>query len=324
MITPNATHYPYASFRQNDDYDDNDEDVITDKTSISTMTLISSSPDPFCPKSIKQSQNFLWEHQDQLNALISLCNNEVPNDQKKEKDMEVKEGPVLGKCREPLFNESTKEPSVPTTNNSKFLLHQACYLYPTNLSVIRSALILEVSSLQIRVPTPVMRSHSPYGSNNSTKRCKKQTLLPSLPLHIAIHNQGSLEVLKYLTMASPDVVAMKDGPEECNAISALLYQGRFDSTLLAMLLKWNQGALSVVDHFQNTSLHVACSQGAPFEIVYMIYNAYPEAFCQRNGMGQMPIQVAQTNGLSTIDVIDFLQELLESPLELNACHLDSV
>jgi hypothetical protein len=258
----------------------------------------------------RQSQRF----PDKLRDFISIRSKDISSEQKVDIGL-----CTVGQCKEHFLSENIMDRSVLT---SKHLLHQACYLYPTNLLVIRSALILEVSSLQTRIPTPVKRSHPLFGGKNPLKRFKKETLLPSLPLHIAIHNQGSLEVLKYLTIASPDVVAMKDGPEDCTAISAVLYQGRFDCTLLTMLVQWNQEALSVVDHFQNTSLHVACAQGAPFDIVHMIYYAYPKALCQRNGMGQTPIHIAQINGLCTLKVIDFLQELLEHQLERNACHLD--
>jgi hypothetical protein len=203
-------------------------------------------------------------------------------------------------------------------SSSKLLLHQACHLFPTNPAVVCSALILDQSSLYKRV-----RMSEQVNNNAGFTVAQKSKLQPmsSLPLHIAIEYKASKEVLQHLTEAGPEIVAWNDGPNDCNAISALLYQKRFDLDIHTMLLRLQPEALLVVDRFQNTSLHVACSQGASLELVDKIYQAYPKALSQKNMLGLTPLQISQQSSLCSIEVNDFLNELSVYPLECNAHHL---
>jgi hypothetical protein len=210
----------------------------------------------------------------------------------------------------------TPRSSIKTSQGS--LLHQACLLYSQTLSVVKSALLLEKANLRKRVPTPeYFEIKHTYPQR---KRIKRDSSL-TLPLHIAIEYQGSSEVIKCLAQVAPDVIALKDGPNDCNAISAVLYQRRFDSDLLALLIRMNSYALQVVDRYQNTSLHVACAHGAPLEIIQSLCKGYPDALLQINIAGLNPLQVGQQNNLCPIAVIDFLQDLTMSPLEQQSCHL---
>jgi ankyrin repeat protein len=201
------------------------------------------------------------------------------------------------------------------TDASKFLLHQACLLFPTNLPVVFSAVILDPSNLYNRVRI----SELSYSASKKNK--SKSDPSSSLPLHIAIECRGSFEVLQHLALAAPEIIAWKDGPNDCNAISALLHQKRFDLDILSMFIRKNREALLVVDRLQNTSLHVACAQGAPLELVTMLYEGHPEALGQRNMSGHTPLQISQQNGLCSIEVNDFLHDLSLYPLECNAHHL---
>jgi hypothetical protein len=203
-------------------------------------------------------------------------------------------------------------------DSSRLLLHQACHIFPTNPAVVCSALILDESNLYKRA----RMSEQIYSNSgfNVLQKSRHQAL-SSLPLHIAIECRGSLDVLQSLTQAAPEIVAWKDGPNDCNAISALLYQRRFDLDILSMLIRLQSEALLVVDRLQNTSLHVACAQGAPLELVDKLYQAYPQALFQKNMLGLTPLQISQQSGLCSIEVNDFLNELSMYLLECNAHHL---
>jgi ankyrin repeat protein len=155
---------------------------------------------------------------------------------------------------------------------------------------------------------------------NTTQKLESKNF-SSLPLHIAIEYKGSLDVLQHLTQAAPEIVAWKDGPNNCNAISALLYQKRFDMEVISMLIRMHSEALLITDRLQNTSLHVACAQGAPLALVDLLCEAYPQALLQRNILGLTPLQISQQNGLCSIEVSDYLHEMLTYPLEFNADHL---
>jgi hypothetical protein len=197
------------------------------------------------------------------------------------------------------------------------LLHQACYLYPTTLAVVNSALGVEKSNLRRRVPTP---APPPPDLNNPNKRHKRLESF-SLPLHIAIDRNASTEVLRALVEMAPDVIAMTDGPDASNAISALLQKKCRKLDVISMVVKANPDALKIVDRHDNTSLHVACAQGAPLDIVELIYAAYPDAMYTKNFHGQNPLDVAQRTNVCPLDVIDFIQQLVSNSLESNAAHL---
>jgi hypothetical protein len=198
------------------------------------------------------------------------------------------------------------------------LLHQACFLCSQSLSVVKFALLLETANLRRRVPTPQLVDAILDSSRR--KRFKRGVSL-TLPIHIAIEYQGSFEVIKFLAEVAPDVIALTDGPNDCNAVSAMLYQRRFDYNLLSLLIKMNSYSLQVVDRYNNTSLHVACAHGAPLEVIEKLCKIYPKALLQNNLAGLNPLQVGQQNNLCSINVIDLLQDLTLNPLEQQCCHL---
>ena len=203
------------------------------------------------------------------------------------------------------------------------LLHQACYLYPTTLAVVSSALGVEKTNVRRRVTTPASPPTDP--SSNPKKRQKMQKMQESfsLPLHIAIDRNGSMEVLRALAEIGPDVVAMTDGPDACNAISAFLCKKSQDLEIIQMLVKVNPEAVNGLDRYANTCLHVACAQGASLEIVEFLYAtlSHGAIMSQPNFHGQSPLDVAQQISVCPLEVIDFLQEVVSDSLEKFAAHL---
>mmetsp|Transcript_3303 Transcript_3303/g.5397 ORF Transcript_3303/g.5397 Transcript_3303/m.5397 type:complete len:564 (+) Transcript_3303:299-1990(+) len=194
------------------------------------------------------------------------------------------------------------------------LLHQACYLYPTTLAVVNSALGVETNNVRRRVPTPAASIVA--GSNN--KKRKHESF--SLPLHITLDKEGSKDVVAALTKAGPDVVAMTDGPDACTAVSVALYKNCSVETI-SLLVKANPMALKEVDRHQNTSLHVGCSKGASLEVMKLLYVTYPKALTMKNFHGQNPLNVAQRTTVCPLNVIDFFQSLVDEALERKASHL---
>jgi hypothetical protein len=211
----------------------------------------------------------------------------------------------------------------PVSTPSFSLLHQACYLYPSTLAVVNSALGVDKANLRRRVATPAPpgTATTTNDSDNGPNKRQKRPDSFSLPLHIAVDRDGSLEVLRALAEASPDVVAMTDGPVSCNAISAHLYKKYHNLGIISMLIKANPEAVKVPDRYKHTCLHVACAQGAPLEIVELIYTSYPDALQIENFHGQRPLEVAERTGICPLNVIDFIQKLVCDPLERKASHL---
>lgn len=235
--------------------------------------------------------------------------------------------PLEPTMRKRPTNRVTPSPPVLTSIVSTpaiSLLHQACYLYPKTLAVVNSALGVDKANLRRRVATPApsaaATTTTPDTNDGPNKRQKRPESF-SLPLHIAIDRDGSLEVLQALAEQAPDVIAMTDGPVSCNAISAHLYKKYHKLGIISMLIKANPEALRVPDRYKHTCLHVACAQGAPLEIVELIYTSYPDALQMENFHGQRPLDVAERTSICPLTVIDFLQKLVCDPLESNAAHL---
>jgi ankyrin repeat protein len=154
------------------------------------------------------------------------------------------------------------------------------------------------------------------GSNKRRKLAEPY----SLPLHIALDNGGSKDVIEALIKAGPDVISMTDGPDGCTALSVALYKGCTPETI-AMLVKASPKAVQIVDRHHNTALHVGCSKGASIDVMKMLYGMYPKALTQSNFHSQKPLDVAQRTTVCSLSVIDFLQALVLESLERQASHL---
>jgi hypothetical protein len=116
---------------------------------------------------------------------------------------------------------------------------------------VNSAITLEKSHLRKRIATPEITSSSGNSTLRKPKRRKRNAHV-TLPLHIAIECCGSFEIIHCLAKAALDVIAWKDGPNDCSAISVLLYQKRFDHKLFSLLLQENPiSAIQVVDRYHN-------------------------------------------------------------------------
>ena len=227
------------------------------------------------------------------------------------KSNKLKEGPKRVTSTPQVSTLATPAPS---------LLHQACYLYPTTFAVVNSALGIDKTNLRRRIATSASTTAKAATAHNSNKRQRRPESF-SLPLHIAVDQGGSLEVLRTLAELAPDVIVMTDGPESCNAIAAHLSKKHHNLGIISMLIQTNPEALRGIDRYKNTCLHVACSKGAPLEIVELIYSHYENALKMKNFHGQSPLDVAQRTSICPLNVIDFIQELVLHPLERDANHL---
>jgi hypothetical protein len=197
------------------------------------------------------------------------------------------------------------------------LLHQACFLYPTTVAVVNSALGVESNNVRRRVPTP-----APIIPMNDAGSNKRRKLVEpfSLPLHIALDNDASEDVIEALIKAGPGVISMTDGPDGCTALSVALNKNCSPGTI-ALLVFANPKAVEVVDGHHNTALHVGCSKGASIEVMKLLYRTYPKALTKSNFHSQTPLDVAQQTTVCPLSVIDFLQALVLESLECKASHL---
>jgi len=201
-------------------------------------------------------------------------------------------------------------PNSPLASNSMdttSLLHQSCRLYPKTAAVVESA--LRMDPLAIRKAVPIT------SENGQTKKGY------GYPVNLAITNDGSLEVIKMLIEAGPDVLVQKDGTDGSGSLGIALLNN-VDIQVIEMLLQANPACVQIADRRGNYPLHVAVSNGLPFQLVRRLHSSYPKALQMRNFHSQTPLDIAQRSTRCSEEVMNFLQKNAFASLDVH--RLDQV
>jgi Ankyrin repeats (many copies) len=172
------------------------------------------------------------------------------------------------------------------------LLHQSCRLYPTTNAVVESALRVDPDAVRRPVATST-------GSGQSKN-------MYGYPINVALTHGASIEVLKMLVEAGPDVLVKKDGTDGSGSLGIAL-TAKWDMPVVDLLLSANQECASVADRRGNYPLHFAVSSGSSLAIVKRVLMAYPQAQEMRNFHSQTPLEIAQRSTRVGEDVVGFLQ-----------------
>lgn len=218
---------------------------------------------------------------------------------------------ISGHTPSPKIPSLSKEPldTMMQMNSidSNSLLHQSCRLYPTTAAVVESALRIDPDSVRKAVPVPMERGQA------------KNTC--GYPVNVAITHGGSLDVIKLLIDAGPDVLVQKDGNEGSGSLGIAL-TNNVDNKVVEMLIQANPECVKVADRRGNYPLHVAVSHGMSIELVKKLHSIFPKALQMRNFHSQTPLDIAQRSTRCSEDVMNYLQNTAFSPLEHDVYHLD--
>jgi Ankyrin repeats (many copies) len=193
------------------------------------------------------------------------------------------------------------------TNNmdGASLLHQSCRLYPRTAAVVESALRMDPMGIRKAVPVASEEGQVRKGYG--------------YPVNLAITHGGSLEVIKLLIQAGPDVLVQKDGTDGSGSLSIAL-SNNVGLQVIEMLLQANPECVQVADRKGNYPLHVAVSNGLAFQLVKRLHAMYPMALQMRNFHSQTPLDIAQRSTRCSEEVMNFLQINAFSRREVH--HLD--
>lgn len=135
-------------------------------------------------------------------------------------------------------------------------IHRACIDYPNNAKLIGMMLRILPSCVEFQ-------AKKVEGSDCAMKKGTKRFISGMYPIHIAIVNNASMDVIKLLVRANPHVLSRPD----INGMVplSLAFRVRDKSVdmehfnnMLVFLLASNPGAAKVADNRQNTPLHYAC------------------------------------------------------------------
>lgn len=219
---------------------------------------------------------------------------------------------ISGHTPSPKISSVSKDSSPDTmmqvnSIDSNSLLHQSCRLYPTTAAVVESALRIDPDSVRKAVPVPMERGQA------------KNTC--GYPVNVAITHGGSLDVIKLLIDAGPDVLVQKDGNEGSGSLGIAL-TNNVDNRIIEMLIKANPECVKVADRRGNYPLHVAVSHGMSIQLVKTLHSIFPKALQMRNFHSQTPLDIAQRSTRCSEDVMNYLQNTAFSPLEHDVYHLD--
>jgi hypothetical protein len=192
------------------------------------------------------------------------------------------------------------------------LLHQSCRLYPTTAPVVESALRIDPEAIRRAVPVTL-----------ETGQTKKSQNVYGYPVNVAMTHRASMEVLKMLVEAGPDVLCQKDGTDGSGSLGIALCN-KCDVAVLNLLIQANPLCVSVSDRRGNYPLHVAVNHGFPIEVVKRLYIMHPKALQMKNFHSETPLDIAQRSTRCSEEVMNFLQSTAFTPLESTAHHLDQV
>jgi hypothetical protein len=175
---------------------------------------------------------------------------------------------------------------------------------------VESALRIDPEAVRRAVPITLEKGQS-----------RKPQNVYGYPVNVALTHGASMEVLKMLTEAGPDVLVQKDGTDGSGSLGIAL-MSKCDVSVVNMLVQANPDCAKVSDRRGNYPLHVATNYGISLGIVMRLYAMYPKALQMRNFHSETPLDIAQRSTRCAEEVMNFLQSTAFSPLENSAHHID--
>lgn len=201
-----------------------------------------------------------------------------------------------------------KPPSNPTApapeSAPSIVLHRACQLFPKSKEVIEIAVSTESAAVSSSIQIDV--ENSSRDQNKTINRRERY----SYAINIAIFHKSIEAVVELLANAAPNVLVLPDGRDGHTTLGIILQGSGFSSCLsfIDVVLQTNPAcAYSAVDRRQNYPLHIACSMGAPLQVIQRLHRAYPGSTSTRNIAGETPLMIAQRFCACPEEVLEYLQ-----------------
>jgi hypothetical protein len=132
------------------------------------------------------------------------------------------------------------------------------------------------------------------------------------PLHLAIRNQASTEVVQALIQAAPAVLMIRDGPMKDTPLSLAL---KFSPDLLLVdtMLLVSPKCVTLRDRHDNTVLHVACRHGVSTTVLRHLCILCQKALYLKNFHGKTPLELVQERSVNKYSesMCNFLMDLMQ-------------
>jgi len=128
------------------------------------------------------------------------------------------------------------------------------------------------------------------------------------PLHIAVINGASLEVVRLLTFQNEKVLTMKDKEGNTPLTVAIKYNAKTE--IINFMLAENEMLPTLLDKRANTPLHIACMYGRREDVIETLMLSFPEGLHVKNFEGLTPLDLALRSSDCSDDIINLLQEAL--------------
>jgi len=191
---------------------------------------------------------------------------------------------------------SQYRPAVyPPTQDLPTPLHYLCHRKDTSVKEVQLVLEADRSALSTSACLYYISNPMYYPRNPKVRVIKKVREPFTYPLHLAIKNKLSDDVIKTLIAEAPEILMAKDGMQRSTPLHVLLkYKPptKDDHDLFDFMLAKFPEALTMLDRHDETPLHVACRSGITKGLIERLIKMCPEAIVIRNFHGKAPHEVA--------------------------------
>jgi len=185
-------------------------------------------------------------------------------------------------------------------------IHLACIYYPTNANVVDIIIRANPSCVIEPSKSPVVRSDT--DNTITSKKTKTLKYHQMYPLHIAVINGASLEVVRLLNFQNEKVLTMKYKEGNTPLTVAIKYNAKTE--IINFMLAENEMLPTLLDKRANTPLHIACMYGRCEDVIETLMLSFPEGLHVKNFEGLTPLDLALRSSDCSDDIIDLLQEAI--------------
>jgi len=212
----------------------------------------------------------------------------------------------------PVLLESYSD-AVFHVNEDGFLpIHAACSYYARNDKVIGTL----KNAFPGGVRTPVESRPNP----SKDKFIRKYSR--AFPIHIALSNGASLQVVKILLDDNKDMVNTPDKHGLCPLIIALKHRAQAD--VIQYIISIDFVLVRNSDKRMNLPLHLACMYSCSADVISALYNAYPSAVNCMNRDGLKPLDLAQRSRDFSDKAINLLLEAAHEERKCTVIEVDAL
>lgn len=190
------------------------------------------------------------------------------------------------------------------------MLHRSCLRSDITVSEVQHILKIDPQAASRSL---VLETHKNV-VNPLTCQCEIKLVKEpfTYPLHLAIRNQASTEVVQALIQADPGVLMVRDGPMKDTPLSLAL---KFSPDLLLVdtMLLVAPKCVTLRDRHDNTVLHVACQHGVSTTVLRHLCILCQKALYLTNFHGKTPLQLVQERSVNQYSesMCNFLMDLLQ-------------